>query len=130
MAQELCHLLNIIWNSATVPDEWRKGMIVRLPKRELSNCNCRLEITLLSVPGEVLCSVLLNRLKDNLDKRLREEKAGFCSGRSCSEFNQKVFINFVDFKRAFDSIHQESVWNISKVYGIPEKYISIFKTCT
>ena len=28
-AQELCHLFNIV--SGTVPDEWRKGMIVRLP---------------------------------------------------------------------------------------------------
>ena len=33
MAQELCHLFNIVWNSGTVPDELRKGMIVRLPKR-------------------------------------------------------------------------------------------------
>ena len=33
MAQELCHLFNIVWNSGTVPDEWRKDMIVRLSKR-------------------------------------------------------------------------------------------------
>ena len=33
MAQELCHLFNIVWNSGTVPDEWRKGMIIRLPKK-------------------------------------------------------------------------------------------------
>ena len=102
---------------------WRKGMIVRLPKKgDLRNCNNWQEITLLSVPGKVLCSILLNRLKDDLDKRLREEQALFCSGRSCSEqiltlrniieqsyeFSQKVFINYVDFKKAFDSIHRES----------------------
>ena len=54
----------------------------------------------------------LNRLKDDLDRRLQEEQAGLCSGRSCSkqiltlryiteqscEFDQKVFINFVDFR--------------------------------
>ena len=69
------------------------------------------------------------------------KKKGFRSGRSCSEqiltlkniieqsceFNQKVFINFVDFKKAFDSIHRELVWKIAKIYGIPEKYINIFK---
>ena len=84
---------------------------------------------------------LKNRLKDDLDKRLRKEQAGFRSGRSCSEqiltlrnineqsceFNQKVFINFVDFKKTFDSIHRESVWKIAKIYGIPEKYINILK---
>ena len=73
MAQELCHLFNIVWNSETVPDEWRKGMIVRLPKKgDLSNCNNWQSITLLSVRGKVLCSILLNRLKDDLNKRLRE----------------------------------------------------------
>ena len=92
-------------------------------KGDLSNCNNLRGITLLSVPGKVLCSTLLHRLKDDLDKRLPEEQAGFRSGRSCSEqililiniieqsceFNQKVFINFVNFKKAFDSIHRESV---------------------
>ena len=33
MAQELCHLFNIVWNFETVSDKWRKGMIVRLPKK-------------------------------------------------------------------------------------------------
>ena len=95
-------------------------MIVKLPKKgDLSNCNSWREITLLSVPGTVLCAILLNRLKDDIDERLREEQAGFRSGRSCSEqiltlrniieqsceFNQRVFINFVDFKKAFDSMH-------------------------
>ena len=112
-----------------------------IKKGDLSNCNKWRGITLLSVPGKVLCATLLNRVKDDLDKRLREEQAGFRSGRSCSEqiltlrniieqsceFNQKVFINFVDFKKVFDSIHRESVWKIAKIYGIPEKYINIFK---
>ena len=43
------------------------------------------------------------------------------------EFNKKVSINFVDFKKAFDSVHRETVWNIAKVYGIPQNFISIFK---
>ena len=80
MAQELSHLFNIVWNSGTVPDEWRKGMIVRLPKKgHLSNCNNWQGITPLSVPGKVFCAILLNRLKDDIDKRLREEQAGFRS---------------------------------------------------
>ena len=106
MAQELCHLFNIVWNSETVPDEWRKGMIVGLPKKgDLSYCYTWRGITLLSVPGKVFCSILLNRL--------REEQAGFRSGRSCSEqiltlrniieqsceFNQKVFINFMILRK-------------------------------
>ena len=62
---------------------------------------------------------------------LREKQVGLFSGRSCSEqsceFDQQVFINFVDFKKAFNSIQRESVWKIAKIYGISEKYINIFQ---
>ena len=109
-------------------------MIITLPKKgDLSNCNNWRGITLLSVPGKVFCAVLLNRLKDSIDLKLREEQAGFRSGRSCSEqiltlrniieqsieFNSSLYINFIDFKKAFDSVHRESVWEIAQIYGIP-----------
>lgn len=45
--------------------------------------------TLLSVPGKVLCAVLLNRLWRSTDERLQEEQAGFRRGRSCIE---QIFI--------------------------------------
>jgi len=72
---------------------------------------------------------------------LREEQAGFRSNRSCneqiftlrniteqrSEFQTPLLVNFTDFKKAFDSVHRESLWEVAKLYGIPEKYIRIFK---
>ena len=33
----------------------------------------------------------------------------------------------MDFKKEFDSIPRKSVWKIAKIYGIPEKYINVFK---
>ena len=129
-------LLNNCWHYQLVPEEWRKGMIVKLPKKEsLSNCNNWRGITLLSIPGKVLSIILLNRLKYSTDLKLREQQAGFRSNRSCSEqvfmlrniieqcteFQQPILLNFVDFKKAFDSIHRESLWKIAALYGIPEK---------
>jgi len=35
--------------------------------------------------SKVFCSVLLNRLKDEVDNLLREKQAGLRRGRSCSE---------------------------------------------
>jgi len=37
------------------------------------------------------------------------------------------YVNFVDFKKAFDSIHRYSLWKIIQLYGIPQKYINIFQ---
>ena len=94
----------------------------------------------------MFCSVLLNRLREHVASRLREEQAGFRRGRSCSEqiftlrtiiaqsleHQTPLIINFIDFKNAFhsifDSIHRESLWKILKRYGVPDKFINIFKT--
>ena len=32
-------------------------------------------------------------------------------------------INLVDFEKAFDSVHWESLWNVMRCYGIPDKLI-------
>ena len=39
-------------------------------------------ITLLSVPGKVLNRIILERMKGEVDKTLREEEAGFMQDRS------------------------------------------------
>ena len=137
---EFKSLLNNCWQYQLNPEEWRKMMIVKLPKKEsLSNCNNWRGITLLSIPGRVLSVILLNHLKDSIDLKLREQQAGFRSNRSCSEqilmlrniieqcieFQQPILLNFVDFKKVFDSIHRASLWKIAALYGIPQKYIKI-----
>ena len=36
-----------------------------------------------------------------------------------------LFGHFVDFEKAFDSIHRESLWNIMRRYGIPDKMVRV-----
>src|SRR6218665_4052050 len=38
-----------------------------------------------------------------------------------------MLINFVDFKKAFDSVHRESLWKIMKSYEIPQRIIDIIQ---
>ncbi|KAJ8417554.1 hypothetical protein AAFF_G00223970 [Aldrovandia affinis] len=140
--ESLTHLFNLIWHSEDVPVDWRSGVIVTLPKKgNLSDCNNWRGITLLSIPGKVFCSVLLQRLKTEVDNILREEQAGFRKGRSCSEqiftlrniieqcleLQTTLIINYIDFKKAFDSVHRESLWQIVQLYSVPSKYVNIFK---
>ncbi|KIH69478.1 hypothetical protein ANCDUO_00177 [Ancylostoma duodenale] len=70
--------------------------------------------------------ILLLRLRSIIDERLREEQAGFRSNRSCCEqifslretieecieYRHPLCVNVVDFQKAFDSIHRESLWAI------------------
>ena len=47
-----------------------------------------------------------------------------------------MYFHFVDFEKAFDSVHRDSLWRIMRVYGIPDKLIGLVKvlyngfTCT
>lgn len=125
-----------IWEQNTIQRE------CKLPKKgDLKNCDNWRGITLLSIPSKVFCRILLNRFDSAIDVKLRKEQAGFRKGwgcidqmftlrniiEQCSEWNAPLFINFIDFKKAFDSVHHKSQWKILRAYGIPSKIVNIGK---
>ena len=98
-------------------------------------------ITLLPIASKVLGRVIINRIKAGIDEILRPEQAGFREGKSTTEqifilrniieqsveWQSTLYINFIDFEKAFDSIHRGSLWEIMRQYGIPSKLINIVK---
>ncbi|KAK2722650.1 hypothetical protein QYM36_002990, partial [Artemia franciscana] len=44
-----------------------------------------------------------------------------------TEFRQKVFIAFVDFRAAFHSVDRKALWRILELTGLPEKYCRLLK---
>ena len=66
-------LCNQVWNSGEVPEYWRNGAVVCIPKKgNLTQCDSWTGVTLLSIPGKVYCQVILNRMRDAVDKELWE----------------------------------------------------------
>ena len=135
-------LLEKIWISEETPTSWTTGLIVKLPKKgNLTDCNNWRGITLLSVTSKILSRIIHKRLSDALDKVLRQEQAGFRPGRSCSEhiftmrqileqsqeWNSPIYANFIDFQKAFDSVHRDSLWKILLHYGVPNKLVNVVK---
>ena len=135
-------ILEDVWNEMVIPKEWTTGLIINLPKKgDLSNCNNWRGITLLSLTSKIMSRIIHKRLSNALDETLRTEQAGFRKGRSCNdhiftlrqileqshEFNSPVYANFVDFRKAFDSIHRDSLWKILLHYGVPDKLVNIIK---
>jgi len=54
IATELTYLINMIYKNEDVPDDWRHGIIVTLPKKgDFSDCNNWRGITLLSISNKV-----------------------------------------------------------------------------
>ena len=44
-----------------------------------------------------------------------------------NEWSATVYANFIDFTKAFDSVHCPTLWRILGHYGIPDKLVTIIK---
>ena len=83
---KLTAILNSVWQSEKVPNDWKRGVIVRIPKKgNLSECSNLRGITLLSVPGKLISNIIYTRIKDWAQDSMREEEAGFRKDRCCAD---------------------------------------------
>ena len=113
-----------------------------VPKKgDSANCNNYRGITMLSVPGKILSRIILQRVIDVLDEILRDQQMGFRKNRSCTDhiatlriiaeqslqWNTSLYITFIDFTKALDSVDHRTLWKILCHYGIPEKFIDIIQ---
>lgn len=70
----LHRILNLAWEKEEIPDDWKKGLLVKLTKKgDVSRCGNWRGIMLLSIPSKVLTRVILNRMKVAVDEVLRDE---------------------------------------------------------
>ena len=68
-------------------------------------------------------------------------EAGFRQDRGCidqiatlriiveqsMEFGSSLYINFVDYEKAFDSLDRDTLWKLLRHYSIPEKTITLIR---
>jgi len=93
------------------------------------------------VAAKVLGRIIITRIRDGIDDKLRQEQAGFRKGRGtteqifilrniieqCIEWNANLYVCFVDFEKAFDSVDRSVLWRIMRSYSIPEKIVTMVK---
>ena len=136
-------LFKDIWEKEEIPSDWKEGYIIKIPKKgDLSSCSNYRGISLLSVPSKIFNRVILNRIKDAVDPKLRENQAGFRKNRSCKdqiatlriileqslEWRTPLYVNFLDYEKAFDSVDRTTLWKLLRHYGVPEKLVSLIRT--
>ena len=70
--QVLHELFNKIWEEESVPEDWLRGLIIKLIKKgDLTSCENWRGITLVSVVAKVLGRVLIKRIVAGTDAELR-----------------------------------------------------------
>ena len=109
--------------------------IIPIPKRvDLSLGSNYRGISLTSLVANTYNRMILNRIRPYLDCHLRKNQNGFRSGRTTTsqilalrrliegvkDKNLEVILIFIDFKKAFDTLHRGKMLAILTAYGIPE----------
>ena len=94
-------------------------------------------ITLTPIAAKIYNAMLLNRIQPELEKVLRINQHGFRKNSSTSgqiltvkrilegvrAKNLNAVLLFVDFSKAFDSVHRGKMASILEAYGIPDETI-------
>ena len=123
----------------TIPDDWRQSVIVSLPKKGNSTAlDNQRGIAKTCSSAKLFNKILLSRLKPIIYPQLIQCQGGFHAGRStteqvmtlrcvidtCRVMNMTASLVFVDFRKAFDTLHRSSIPVILSQYNMPNCLIS------
>ena len=129
---------NAVYNQNPI-DRWMKGCILPFPKKgDLGLAKNYRGITLPSIAAKIYNALLRNCIEPKIDNILRKNQNDFRRTRSTTsqiltirrilegvrEKNLQATILFVDFTKAFDSIHRGKMEQILPAYGIPEETVA------
>ena len=141
---KLHELIVQIWQEGEVPQAWKDASIVTIFKKgDRTECGNYRGISLLSIASKIFARVLLNRLTTYVTPNVvPESQCGFRSNRStvdmifclrqlqekCTEQNRPLYIVFVDFTKAFDTVGRTGLWKLLRKYGCTDKFTSLVES--
>ena len=120
-------------------ERWMKGCILPFPKKgDLGLAKNYRGITLTSIAAKIYNALLRNGIEPKIDNILRKNQNGFRRNRSTTSQiltirrilegvrakNLQATLLFVDFTKAFDSIHRGKMELILLAYGLPKETVA------
>lgn len=139
----LAKLFNEILQTRQIPEEWTECHIILLhkkgPRDEIGNYR---PISLISNIYKVFAKVIMERISSKLNESQPVEQAGFRKNFSTidhihtikqliqkyNEYNKQIYLAFIDYSKAFDSLRHYYIWRCLEQQGIQSSYIEILKS--
>jgi len=137
---EIHKLIISIWNKEELPEEWKELIIVPIYKKsDITDCSNYRGISLLPTTYKILSNILLSRLTPYAEEIIGDHQCGFRCSRSTTdhlfcihqilektlEYNEAVHRLFIDFKKVYDSVRREVLYNILIEFGITMKLVRL-----
>ena len=126
-----------------MPEIWSLSHIIPVPKSgDLSKPDNYRGISLTCIIAKTFNRMILNRLRSAIDPHLRENQNGFREGRTTlaqilalrriieevKRNNLSAVLCFIDFRKAFDSVHRGMMMKILKAYDVPPNLLRAIGT--
>ncbi|KAI8422947.1 hypothetical protein MSG28_014050 [Choristoneura fumiferana] len=139
----LTGIFNDILTTNTIPEQWSESHIILLHKKgDKDNIGNYRPISLISNVYKIFAKVILERITKVLDENQPIEQAGFRKDFSTidhihtikqvlekyNEYQKPLYICFIDYSKAFDSLNHKFIWMSLKEQGVDEAYIQIIKS--
>lgn len=136
-------LFTIFWSTETLPADFlNPNLTIIFKKGDRSDCGNYRGISLLSTVGKVLADIILQRLQFVLPDVYPESQHGYRSGRGTidgiftvrqlmektREQRCNLYIAFIDFTKAFDTVNRQLLFSILGKIGCPPKLIRLIKS--
>jgi hypothetical protein len=115
----------LIWNKEDLPHQWKESIVVTIYKKgDKTDCSNYRGISLLTTSYKILSNILLSRLIPYADDFLYPSNTG-----EKYDYNGAVHQLFIDFKKAYDSVRREALYNILIEFGIPRNLVGLIRMC-
>ena len=123
----LLTLMNHIWETQEIPDEWLDTLITPIYKSgDKLECKNYRGINLININIKILEQLIANRIRQKIEHKLQDSQCGFRRGRSAQDHifiirqiteklqhqNKNTYLAFIDLEKAFDSVNREIVYRI------------------
>lgn len=138
--KQLCDLFNNIYDTGDIPSNWLRSTFVAIPKKvNARTCEEHRLISLISHVLKAFFRIIHGRIYRKCEERSDGTQFGFKNGlgtrealfcmqllvRKCYDQRKDVFMCFIDYQRAFDSIRHDLLLPMLWEIGLDDKDIRI-----
>jgi hypothetical protein len=142
LEENIVKLINKAWDEETIPQRWKETLICPLHKKgDRSKCENYRGIALMDTIYKIMAVSMKSRVNEVVERKIGQYQCGFRKNRSVMDQvfvlkqimdnsidqNLPLYMLFIDFKQAYDTMKREKVYEAMRQMGIGDKLIRLVR---
>ena len=134
--KKVTELANKMYDTGNIPEKMMENVFIAIPKKPGTvECKEHRTIALMSQVGKVILRVIGRRIKRRIMENVDEKQYGFRKGKGTRnaifvlrmiteraiEMQKDLYLCYIDFQKAFDTVKHERVMEMLQDIGIDGK---------